>query len=156
MIFISSCSCFCLIYWSKVLSKLWRCCWSSADRRCSNYIWMMNNYVAYSGVAYFRGLMVPLYQLVCIIRMGEHPWFNINISSYQQRKSHCGDKTVITLSYLHTGISFIGKMVSLYGICPQISIVLKSQYLWTPFDWLTDGPAVISTQTVLLLLVVSG
>ena len=25
----------------------WRCCWSSADRRCSNYIWVINNLIAY-------------------------------------------------------------------------------------------------------------
>ena len=43
------------------------------------------------------------------------PWFNIKMSSYQYRKSHCGDKTVITLSYLHNGISYTGK-TSLYWI----------------------------------------
>ena len=25
----------------------WRCSWSSADRRCSNYIWVINNFIAY-------------------------------------------------------------------------------------------------------------
>ena len=39
---ISSCSCLCAIYWSHVLSWEWRCIWSSADRRCSNYIWVIN------------------------------------------------------------------------------------------------------------------
>ena len=34
------------------------------------------------------------------------PWFNIKISSYQYRKSHCGDKTVVRSSYLHNGISW--------------------------------------------------
>ena len=42
----SSCSCRCLIYRSQVLSREWRCCWSSADGRCSNYIWVINNYMA--------------------------------------------------------------------------------------------------------------
>ena len=28
------------------------------------------------------------------------------MSSYQYRKSHCGDKTVLWLSYLHNGISY--------------------------------------------------
>ena len=27
----------------------WRCSWSSADRRCSNYIWVINNLIAYRG-----------------------------------------------------------------------------------------------------------
>ena len=41
------------------------------------------------------------------------PWFNIKMQFYQYRKSHCGDKTV---SYLHNGISYTGKMASLYWI----------------------------------------
>ena len=30
-----------------VLSREWRCSWSSADRRCSNYICVINNFIAY-------------------------------------------------------------------------------------------------------------
>ena len=41
------------------------------------------------------------------------PWFNIKMSSYQYRISHCGDKTVVRSSYLHNGISYTGKMASL-------------------------------------------
>ena len=41
MILVPSCSCLCPIYWSQVLSREWRCSWSSADRRCSNYIWVI-------------------------------------------------------------------------------------------------------------------
>ena len=37
----------CAIYWSQVLSGAWRCSWSSADRRRSNYIWVINNLIAY-------------------------------------------------------------------------------------------------------------
>ena len=48
------------------------------------------------------------------------PWFNIKMSSYQYRKSHCGDKTVVRSSYLHNGISYTGKMASLYWISPQV------------------------------------
>ena len=44
------------------------------------------------------------------------PWFNIKTSSYQYRKSHCGDKTVVRSSYLHNGISYTGKTTSLYWI----------------------------------------
>ena len=44
------------------------------------------------------------------------PCFNIKISSYQYRKSHCGDKTILRPSYLHNGISYTGKMTSLYWI----------------------------------------
>ena len=48
------------------------------------------------------------------------PWFNIKKSSYQYRKSHCGDKTVVRSSYLHNEISYTGKMASFYWISPQI------------------------------------
>ena len=46
-------------------------------------------------------------------------WFNIKMSSYQYRKSHCWDKTVVRSSYLHNGISYTGKMSSLYWISTQ-------------------------------------
>ena len=44
---ILSCSCLCPIHWSQVLSREWRCSWSSADRRCFNYIWVIHNLIAY-------------------------------------------------------------------------------------------------------------
>ena len=49
---------FCPIHWSQVLSREWRCSWSSAERRCSNYIWMINNFIASQGVTYIRGLTI--------------------------------------------------------------------------------------------------
>ena len=48
-------------------------------------------------------------------------WINIKTSSYQYRKSHCGDKTVVRSSYLHNGISYTGKMTSLYWFAPLVS-----------------------------------
>ena len=47
------------------------------------------------------------------------PCFNINLSSYPYRKSHCGDKMILRPSYLHNGISYTGKMTSLYWISPS-------------------------------------
>ena len=43
-------------------------------------------------------------------------WFNTKMSSHQYRKFHCGDKTILRPSYLHDGISYTGKMTSLYWI----------------------------------------
>ena len=51
MFLVSSCCCLCPIHWSQVLSREWRCSWSSADSRCSNYIWVINNFTA-SGATY--------------------------------------------------------------------------------------------------------
>ena len=42
------------------------------------------------------------------------PRFNIKMTSYWYRKSHCGDKTILRPSYLHNGISYTGKSTSLY------------------------------------------
>ena len=42
MFLVSSCSCLCPIQWSQVLSRDWRCSWSNADRRYSNYISVIN------------------------------------------------------------------------------------------------------------------
>ena len=44
------------------------------------------------------------------------PQFNIKMTSYQYRKSHCGDRTVLRPSYLHNGISNTDKLTSLYWI----------------------------------------
>ena len=44
---VSSYSCLCPIHQSHVLSREWRCSWSSADRRCSKYIWMISKFIAY-------------------------------------------------------------------------------------------------------------
>ena len=44
------------------------------------------------------------------------PRFNIKMTSYQYRKSHCGDKTILRPSYLHNGISYTGKTISFYWI----------------------------------------
>ena len=53
--------------------------------------------------------------LICT-RLCSGPQFNIKMSSYRYRKSHCGDKTILRPSYLHNGISYIGKTSSLYWI----------------------------------------
>ena len=55
---VSFCSCLCPIHWSQVLSQDWRCNWSSADRRCSSYVWMMNNVIAYQVAFCIRGLTI--------------------------------------------------------------------------------------------------
>ena len=41
------------------------------------------------------------------------------MSSYQYRKSHCGDKTILRPPYLHNWISYTGKTTYLYWIRAQ-------------------------------------
>ena len=58
MFLVSSCSCLCAIYQSHVSSWEWRCSRSNADRRCSNYIWVINNLISYKGMTYIRDMKV--------------------------------------------------------------------------------------------------
>ena len=44
------------IHWSQVLSREWRCIWSSADMRCLNYIREFHHIIAYSDAPYIVGL----------------------------------------------------------------------------------------------------
>ena len=64
MILVSSCNCLCPIHWNQGSNQEWRCSWSSADRRCSNYIWVINKFTAYKGVSYIRGLTVTYEQSI--------------------------------------------------------------------------------------------
>ena len=58
------------------------------------------------------------------------PWFNIKMTSYHYRKSHCGDKTILRPSYLHNGISYTSKMASLYWI----RALVYFPYFSAPYD----------------------
>ena len=68
------------------------------------------------------------------------PDFNIKTSSYQYRKSHCGDKMVVRSSYLHNGIFYTGKMSSLHWIRAQISTEIWTKY-WQNFmsEWMPNS-----------------
>ena len=60
-------------------------------------------------------------------------WINIEMPSYQYRKSHCGDKTILRPSNLHNGISYTGKMTSLYWIRALL------MFWWWRQNWLLSA-----------------
>ena len=77
-----------------------------------------------------------LYQLQSTLERSPPPvvpggWFNIKMSSYQYRKSHRGDKTVVRSSYLHNGNSCIGKTTSLYWTSALFLIRWKWVGYWS-------------------------
>ena len=82
-------------------------------------------------VSTFRVCVMPMYciptshELSMYFIWSPGPRFNIKMSSYQYRKSHCGDKTVVRSSYLHSGISYTGKMSSLYWIGAPMKSMLN-------------------------------
>ena len=51
---------------SQVLSRewRWRCSWSSANRRCSKYIWVIIKFIAWCSVPYIRDLTVLIFSRV--------------------------------------------------------------------------------------------
>ena len=75
---------------------------------------------------------------VFILIQGPGPWFNIKMSSYQYRTSNCGDNTMLRPSYLHNGISYTGKMLSLYWIGPLVTGQCKEPGHQQPCYW--SGP----------------
>ena len=60
-------------------------------------------------------------------------------TSYQCRKSHCGDKTILRPSHLHNYISYTGKMTSLYWIRALIKIKHVISDLISRLDILSQG-----------------
>ena len=72
---------------------------------------------SFTGPTHFSSVNVwGLVSFVVSGIMPTGPWFNIKMLSYQYRKSHCGDKTILRPSYLHNVFSYTGKMTSLYWI----------------------------------------
>ena len=69
-------------------------------------------------------LSISLYQNSYIGKMASLCWNDpLGLIEYKDailavlyKKTHCGDKTILRPSYLHNGISFIGKTTSLYWI----------------------------------------
>ena len=67
-----------------------------------------------------NGSMRTVFPLLCCVMVWFRAPIHIKMSSYQYRKSHCGDKTIFRPSYLHNGISYTGKTSSVYWIRAQV------------------------------------
>ena len=77
-------------------------------------------YIKELGHQWFRQPKSTLWLLMAWLLASPGARFNIKMSSDQYRKSHCGDKMVVRSSYLHSGISYTGKMILLYWIGPLV------------------------------------
>ena len=97
MFIVSSCSGPCPIHWSQVLSWEWRCIWSSGDRRCSNYIWVINNFIAYQGVTYTRGFTGIIIGCCCLWGLKHTTNSDILVLTHWGQVKHiCISKLTIT------------------------------------------------------------
>ena len=76
--------------------------------------------------------------------------FTMKMTSYQYRKSHCGDKTILRPSYLHNGISYTSYVVmefigsfSFQGRISTIYVALscwKMEENWNMLVWCVKKP----------------
>ena len=67
---------------------------------------------------------------MAVYKMASGGWFNTKMPPYSYRKSDCRDKTILLPSYLHIGISYTGKMASLYRIMTLFSVGMY--FPWSP------------------------
>ena len=58
------------IHWTQMLSSEWR--YNCTDRRCSNYIWVINNFIAYWGETCIRALKAIGIEM--IVRLSRRQW----------------------------------------------------------------------------------
>ena len=101
---------------------------------CTLPSWQSRTCLSYIVYTMVLVLALPGHQQPCywhsssgnILVSAPGPWFNIKMSFYQYRKSHCGYKTVLRSSYLHNGISCNGKTASLYWIRAQRTVKMVS------------------------------
>ena len=137
-----------------MLSPEWRCSWSSADRRCSNYIWVINNFIAYKGATYIRGFTVIVWlrslwiHLISLpISLGVAPsvlWQSYQLTHWGRLTHICVSKLTITGSdnglsphrrqaiiWTNVGILLIGPLGTYFsGILIEIHIFsFKKMYL---------------------------
>ena len=76
------------------------------------------------------------------------PWFNIKMLSYQYRNSHWGDKMILWPSYIHNGISYTGKMTSLYWFSSLVAILSHC--------WCSNCPLCITAQMYYLWMLANN
>ena len=68
------------------------------------------------------------FRLQCVKQWYPWVWFNIKMPSYQYRTSNWGTKTISWLPYVYKGISYTGKMRSLYWIWPLVNCWVYTAY----------------------------
>ena len=90
-----------------MLSREWRCSWSSADRLCSNYIWAVNNFIVYQGAAYIRHLTV---NNICIllVYMNNHLLCEMKIKIFDAFRDICYAISILTVGSLN-GVTMVKK-----------------------------------------------
>ena len=117
-----------------------QCVNSLAHEKCGNnfasvFLKLMLIYI--SSTSSEAGLMWVLQIPVKINPHCFRKWFGVIKMSFQYRKSHCGDKTVVISSYFDHGIPYSGKITSAPRFGSRWFIAqLVDQHLKNGFSWL--------------------
>ena len=110
----------CILIFAEKLVDFNRCNYSMSCQICSQFV-----FCPYFTHIYIEREILPIFvritsltlELLLVMKWG--PSFNIKMSSYQYRKSHCEDKMVVWPFYLNNWISYTDKMTSLYWMRAQ-------------------------------------
>ena len=125
MLLVSYCSCLYPIRWSQVLRWEWRCSWSSVDRRCSNYIWVINNLIAYWSTSYIRDLTVVGISLQIYLYRSVFRCLFLSIIQSTIFRTNC-------IRYVDNGRNYISIRQVWIQICkiPTVYSELMESFVW--------------------------
>ena len=153
MLRVSSCSCLSPFHWSQVLSREWKGSWSSADRWCANYIWVIKNVIVYKNGSYIRGFTVAcsimcsskynyLRSIVVCLTMKSH--IGAKLLLYLYLNFVCWDSRMPSLSCIyHTVLKMIENYI--LCLCYEYSIVLENKrmiFVCSEFHLIAHSPDV--------------
>ena len=143
MILVSSYSCLCPNHWKQVLSWEWRCSWSSVDRRCSNYIWVINNFIAHYGASYTRGwtihVVFPFNFMIALIC----PWTLQWLGAKCNRAASSRNSLFNTLRPRQDGRHFADDSFKFIFLNEYVLISMKISLEFVPKGPINNIPALV-------------
>ena len=155
MFLLSSWNCLCPIYWCHVLSWKWRCSWSCAVRRCSNYIWVINNSIAYRGASYIKDFTVTICNTMRLIRVINFPiwnwmWMSNNDDDRQSKINICHQAKSNPQSFPYNCVILCASNM-LYFLEKNIHLLIgPKQYIAMMIVWLQNVSEVEPTSKIMI------
>ena len=138
------------------VSREWRCSWSSADRRCSNHIWVINIFIIMFTIMLTRGqlilafwrymiskCMIVLIHIYVEIKLDDITYFYADMSV---SKIYCyirHDRILTTIGNLPNCILLNNSfslllMIGLYGMANGVYHVCRSLFI-NDWNWSIRG-----------------
>ena len=150
----------CNLLKSQVVSREWRCSWSSADRRCSNYIWVINNFIACYGVTYIRGLMVVGFKFIvnCVmlymltLLMLEYEYLALGVNTCTMPAEGLSPKVARASSGMVLVVSVLSKVIK--AASPNAPSMVARWVVRVTFGWSIHDVVRNYNETAILLCVI--